>query len=264
MNDKKVILDPVIPLCLYNNNDNTNPRSILKLPYTDNSGKLNCPEKKNWVLNVLYVFNYETLPAMPRGCTGIYIRNDKNRNVDILGTVFDPYVYNPSTSDESTSKFITYYNKVQNTIPLYIYHNQRFTPNHYYYVSLSSNPPNSNFVEAQFSPLFVMKEKVSKFTCIEAICVPANPNQNKIMDYETCMQMCALEQVQDKGHFSIDPKIGWKYFQNEINKYKNYNKLTKSVAKNNKNNKILIKSHVFLLYLLLIINMVLMFLIIYY
>jgi hypothetical protein len=108
-----------------------------------------------------YIVPTNVYPPIPRNMELYIFLLDNRKFVQKVDMIFDPYYLRPSNN----ITFMTYFNPVRNTVPLYFYNNGLSS----IYFSFKEE---TNMKPHPASPIFVMVENYNKWNCENGIMVP--------------------------------------------------------------------------------------------
>lgn len=143
-------MDPIIiPLYLYINNrikssyiDNTNKARI------DDQVKLVSRASENTdIIMRFYAINPDIRP-IPNSMDLFCISKSSGIDSPTVSVIYDPF-----NIDQNCIRFLAWLEPVPYTTPLYIFQYGNKT-----YISFDGNPPNSNYEQVSFSPIFVLTD----------------------------------------------------------------------------------------------------------
>ena len=152
---------------------------------------------KGWILNGEFYAINPSLKPIPKNTKifSLKIKDYYPYDISSYKMLYDIFEVNDKLKDNFYVNFITYNRPVLNSVPLYFYElNNSILP------SFDKNPPNSNYrLALGINPIFVLKNKNTRFYCDDGKCLPgpmsnnhfhSNMQYDDTLSYSDCLNKC--------------------------------------------------------------------------
>lgn len=153
-----------------------------------------------WILNGEFYAINPSLKPIPKNTKifSLKIKDYYPYDISDYKMLYDIFEVNDKLKDIFYVNFITYNRPILNSTPLYFYE-----LNNSIFPSFDKNPPNSNYSLAiGINPIFVLKNKNTKFYCDNGKCLPGPMSSNHFhpnmqyddtLSYSNCLNKCKDE-----------------------------------------------------------------------